>query len=45
MLFVTELFMESHSSLAPLIDQLKGYYGNILRIGVLKAWKLSLRSV
>ena len=30
MLFVTELFVESHSSLAPLIDQPKVYYGNML---------------
>ena len=30
MLFVTESFVESHSSLAPLIDQPKGHYGNML---------------
>ena len=30
MLFVTKSFVESHSSLAPLIDQPKGPYGNML---------------
>ena len=30
MLFITESFVESHSSLAPLIDQPKGHYGNMI---------------
>ena len=29
MLFVTELFVKSHNSLASLIDQPKGQYGNM----------------
>ena len=40
MLFVTESFLESHSSLAPLIDQLKGQYGNMLENWCLESMEI-----
>ena len=43
MLFVTESFVESHSSLAPLIDQPKGHYGNMLENWCLESLEIGLR--